>query len=124
MWLQALAAEFAITVTDGAVWLAIGQGLVVSAMCLLFGVWVARFVGLLGIDAPAGETLGVGLASGLLVLAASWAAIASGGRSSFPVALGFALGDRAGRGSTSATTERRRCPFVCVGYRRHRDDPT
>ena len=43
-------------------------------------------------DAPAGETLGVGLASGLLVLAAWWAAIASGGRSSFtPVAVGFAI---------------------------------
>ena len=34
----------------------------------------------------------VGLASGLLVLAAWWAAIASGGRSSFtPVAVGFAI---------------------------------
>ena len=43
-------------------------------------------------DAPAGETLGVGLASGLMVLAAWWAAIASGGRSSFtPVAVGFAI---------------------------------
>ena len=43
-------------------------------------------------DAPAGETLGVGLASGLLVLASWWAAIASGGRSSFtPVAVGFAV---------------------------------
>ena len=58
----------------------------------LFGVWIARFVGLLSADAPAGETLGVGLASGLLVLAAWWAAIASGGRSSFtPVAIGFAI---------------------------------
>ncbi|HEY8637389.1 MAG TPA: hypothetical protein VIL81_09015, partial [Candidatus Limnocylindrales bacterium] len=52
----------------------------------------ARFVGLLERDAPAGETLGVGLAAGLLVLAAWWAAVASGGRSSFtPVAFGFAL---------------------------------
>ena len=54
--------------------------------------WVARFVGLLGADAPAGEILGVGLASGLLVLTSWWAAIVSGGRSSFtPVAVGFAL---------------------------------
>ena len=58
----------------------------------LFGVWIARFVGLLDAGAPAGETLGVGLTSGLLVLASWWAAIASGGRSSFtPVAVGFAV---------------------------------
>lgn len=90
--LQSLAAEFAITVTDGAVWLAIGQALLFGGVCLLFGVWVARRVGLLASDAPAGETLGVGLASGLMVLAAWWAAIWSGGRSSFtPVAVGFAI---------------------------------
>ena len=91
MWLQSLLAEFAITVADGAVWLSIGQGLLVGAVCLAFGKWLARYVGLLTIDAPGGETLGVGLASGLLVLASWWAAIASGGRSSFtPVAIGFA----------------------------------
>ena len=61
-------AELPITLADGAVWLSIGQGLLIGAICLLFGVWVARFVGLLGADAPAGEMLGVGLASGLLVL--------------------------------------------------------
>src|SRR5258705_13230286 len=99
-WLQTLAAELAITVADGSVWLSIGQGLLFGAVCLLFGVWVARFVGLLRADAPAGETLGVGLASGLLVVAAWWAAIASGGRSSFtPGAVGFgvALGLAVGR---------------------------
>jgi len=85
-------AELPITLADGAVWLSIGQGLLIGAVCLLFGVWVARFVGLLGSDAPAGEILGVGLASGLLVLTSWWAAIISGGRSSFtPVAVGFAL---------------------------------
>ena len=92
MWLQALAAEFPITMADATVWLSIGQGLLVGGVCLLFGIWVARLVRLLPSDAPAGETLGVGLASGLLVLAAWWAAIASGGRSSFtPVAVGFAI---------------------------------
>jgi len=91
-WLLALAAEFPITLSDGAVWLSIGQGLLFGAVCLLFGIWVTRLVGLLESDAPAGETLGVGLASGLLVLAAWWAAIASGGRSSFtPVAVGFVI---------------------------------
>jgi hypothetical protein len=85
-------AELGITLSDGAVWLSIAQGLLFGAVCLVFGIWLARFVGLLESDAPAGETLGVGLASGLLVLAAWWAAIASGGRSSFtPVAVGFAI---------------------------------
>jgi hypothetical protein len=91
-WLQALAAEFSITLFDGTVWLSIGQAMLFGAACLLFGIWLARFVGLLPSDAPAGETLGVGLASGLVVLAAWWAAIASGGRSSFtPVAVGFVI---------------------------------
>ena len=84
--------ELGITLADGTVWLSIGQGLLFGAVCLLFGVWIARFVGLLDAGAPAGETLGVGLTSGLLVLASWWAAIASGGRSSFtPVAVGFAV---------------------------------
>ncbi len=92
MWLQTLSAELRITLTDGTVWLSIGQGLLAGAICLVFGVFVARFVGLLRADAPAGETLGVGLASGLLVLASWWAALVSGGRSSFtPVAIGFAV---------------------------------
>ena len=90
--LQSLAAEFVITVTDASVWLSIGEALLFGAVCLLFGIGVARLVGLLDSDARAGETLGVGLASGLLVLAAWWAAIASGGRSLFtPVAVGFAI---------------------------------
>ena len=84
--------ELGITIADGTVWLSIGEGLLFGAVCLVFGVWVARFVCLLERDAPAGETLGVGLASGLLVVATWWAAVASGGRSSFtPVAFGFAL---------------------------------
>ena len=90
--LQSLLAEFAITVSNGEVWLAIGQALLFGGVALLFGTWVARAVGLLKADAPAGETIGVGLASGLMVLAAWWAAIWSGGRSSFtPVAVGFAI---------------------------------
>ena len=86
-------AEFPITLADPTVWLSIGQGLLVGARVPA----VRRLGGPLRRpaarpDAPAGETLGVGLASGLLVLAAWWAAIASGGRSSFtPVAVGFAL---------------------------------
>src|SRR5437870_11458975 len=90
--LQLLAAEFAITISNGDVWVSIGLALLLGGGCLVFGIWLARTVGLLGSEAPAGETLGVGLASGLMVLAAWWAAIWSGGRSSFtPVAVGFAI---------------------------------
>jgi hypothetical protein len=90
--LQKLAAELAITVTDADVWFAIAQGLLVGLVCLLFGIWAARRVGLLSKDPSAGETIGVGLATGLMVLGAWWASIWSGGRSSFtPVAIGFAV---------------------------------
>ena len=90
--LQLLATEFAITVGNPDVWRSIGLALVLGAGCLAFGSWVARTVGLLRSNAPAGDTLGVGLATGLLVVAAAWAAIWSGGRSSFtPVAVGFAI---------------------------------
>jgi hypothetical protein len=89
---QQLAAELAITIANRDVWLAIGLALVLGVGCLLFGIWVTRRVGLLPSDAPAGEIVGVGLSSGLIVLAAGWAAIWSGGRSSFaPVAVGFAI---------------------------------
>src|SRR2546428_6496727 len=90
--LRLFVVEFGIAVTNGDVWLSIGIALLLGAGCLLFGVWVSRIVGLLEADALPGETLGVGLASGLIVLAAWWAAIWSGGRSSFtPVAVGFAV---------------------------------
>lgn len=91
-WLQSIAAEFAITISNGDVWRSIGVGLLFGGICLVLGTWMARRVGLLGRDAPVAETFGVGLATGLLVLAAWWAAIASGGRSAFtPVAVGFAI---------------------------------
>jgi hypothetical protein len=90
--LPSLAAELAITASNGEVWLSIGEALLFGGGSLLFGTWVARTVGLLRSDAPAGETLGVGLATGLMVLAAWWAAIWSGGRSSFtPVAVGLGV---------------------------------
>lgn len=88
--LQALARELPITVMDLSVWASIGQALLFGLVCLLVGVVISRSVGLLGAGAPRGEVVGVGLASGVIVLAAWWAALASGGRSSFtPVALGF-----------------------------------
>jgi hypothetical protein len=107
-WPPSLATEFAITVSNGEVWLSIAQALLFGGVCLAFGIWASRTVGLLEPDAPAGETLGVGLASGLIVLAAWWAAIWSGGRSSFTavavgfaIAIGVALARRVGRASTA-----------------------
>jgi hypothetical protein len=90
--LPSLPAELAITIGDGDVWVSIGLALLFAAGSLAFGVWVSRAVGLLDADAPAGEVVGVGLTSGLVVLAALWAAIWSRGGSSFtPVAIGFVL---------------------------------
>ncbi|HUQ77863.1 MAG TPA: hypothetical protein VM427_03180 [Patescibacteria group bacterium] len=90
--LQSLQDEFVITIANGDVWLSIGLALLLGAACWALGTWVARTVGLLESGAPAGETLGVGLSAGSMVIAAWWAAIWSGGRSSFtPVAIGFAI---------------------------------
>ncbi len=87
-----LADELAITIANPDSLLAIGLALLLGAGCWLLGFWIARTVGLFRPDAPAGEMLGVGLAFGLMVVTAWWAAIWSGGRSSFvPVAIGFAL---------------------------------
>ena len=91
-WLGSIPNELAITASDPHVWVAIALALLLGAVALLFGTWLTRAVGLLDDDAPGGETLGVGLGSGLLVLAAWWAALWSGARSSFtPVAIGFAV---------------------------------
>jgi hypothetical protein len=88
--LEQLARELLITAGNGEVWVSIGIGLVFSLSCTLFGIRLTRAVGLLDAGAPAGETLAVGLASGLLVFTSFWASIRSGGRSSFsPVAVGL-----------------------------------
>ena len=79
-WLPGLLSELGITASDPHVWLTIGLGLLLGAGCLVFGTWLARTVGLLATDAPAGETLAVGLAAGLMVAAAWWAALWSGSR--------------------------------------------
>lgn len=90
--LNSLGTELAISLADSRVLGALLAAVILAATCALAGTWMARRVGLLSRDVPHGETLGVGLGLGLLVLAAWWAAIASGGRSSFtPVAVAFAL---------------------------------
>lgn len=93
-------AELAVTIADPEVWASIGVALLLAAGCLLLGVWATRTVGLLARDAPAGEILSVGLAFGLMLAAAWWAALWSAGRSSFtPVAIGFTLALAAAAGS-------------------------
>jgi hypothetical protein len=90
--LQTLADEFAITVSNAAIWQAMLIALLFAAVSFGVGVLVSRIVGLIRPGASAVETVGVGLAVGLIVLAAWWAALWSGGRSSFtPVAVAFAV---------------------------------
>src|SRR5258706_7488638 len=90
--LAEIARELTITVGDGSVWASTGVGLLFGSVCLAIGVSIARAVGLLRDQARAGETMGVGLATGLIVLAAAWATIWSGGRSAFtPPAVGISM---------------------------------
>lgn len=90
--LESMWTEVTVSLADGRVWLSFAVALLLGAMCLIVGTWVARRVGLLSATAPGGEILGVGLGTGLLVIAASWAALFSGGGSSLtPVALVFAI---------------------------------
>lgn len=81
-----------VAIRNPAVWSSIGVMLLLAAFILIFGTGIARLVGLLTSDEPAGETLGVGLATGLITITAFWATLGSGGRSSFaPIAVGFAV---------------------------------
>jgi hypothetical protein len=84
--------EFEALLKDPRVWLSMIEAIVAGAACLAIGIWVTRRVGILGTSAPIGETIGVGLGSGLVLVASIWAAVASGGRSGFtPVAFAFVL---------------------------------
>lgn len=90
--LQQFASELAISATDPSVIRSIIVSLIVGGICLLVGTSCARRFGVLRIGAPAGETIGVGLGSGVLVVSTIWAVIWSGGRSSFtPVAIALAI---------------------------------
>jgi hypothetical protein len=106
-WVRGFGAELMAALADGRVWLSFVVALLLGAVCLALGTWAARRVGLLHRNAPAGETLGVGLGSGLLMFAAWWAAIGSGGRSAFtPIAIAFVLAlVLAGRRSRSRVAE-------------------
>jgi hypothetical protein len=87
-WLRSLGQELTASLSDGGVWAAILAALFLGLACLVLGSWIARRVGIINLDSPAGETLGVGLGTGLLVVAATWATLGSTGRSCFvPVAV-------------------------------------
>jgi hypothetical protein len=95
--LDLLLAELSITLAHGPVWGWILISLLVGAACLGLGMWMCRVVGLVDVDAPVGEVLGVGLGVGLVVLSTWWAALWSGGRSAFtPVAVSFVVAILAG----------------------------
>jgi hypothetical protein len=90
-WLLTFASELQIAVADPRVWLAIVVAVVLGAVSLAAGTWIAIRVGILRVGAPDGERLGVGLSVGLVTLASGWAAVGSMGLSSFtPVALTLA----------------------------------
>ena len=78
--------------SDERVWQSFFVALAFGAGCFALGIWATRRVGLLRRNAPIGETLGVGLGAGLLILASLWATVGSLGRSSFtPIALAFLI---------------------------------
>jgi len=59
------AIELAASLSDSNVWLSLIAAAMTGGACFLVGTWIARRVGILEIDAPAGETIGVGLGSGI-----------------------------------------------------------
>jgi hypothetical protein len=78
--------------TDGTVWLVIGVAILALLGSVAFGIWVGRLLGLIDSDAPAVETIGVGLGVSLLITSALVATLGSGGNTVFaPVAGGFVV---------------------------------
>ena len=126
-----LVTEIGHTLANGQVWLSVAEGIALFLVCTAIGVWIARSVGILSPDAPAGETIGVGLAVGLLVLSAWIALIGSGGGSAFtPVAVGFLIAvllgasrfprqrkpmTTAGKGDGAETLARRGGLLIAIG---------
>ena len=108
-WLQSFAAEFAIAAADPTVWLSIGEGLLFGGVCLLFGIWVGRLRRPVGTGCASRRDPRGGLASGLLVLAAWWAALASGGRT---------------HSLRSLSVSRSRSPWPRAASESHRQLPT
>jgi len=91
-WVESLAGELALALGNGSLWLSVAEAIAFGTVALLIGTAVARSVGALRSDAPIGETVGVGLSSGLIVVAVYWSTVASAGRSAFtPVAVSFTI---------------------------------
>ena len=90
-WLGVVWRDLVAAMSDGRIWISFAIALLLGTTCLLAGSWLAKRIGVLAPDAPVGETVGVGLGTGLLVFAAFWAAVFSRGMSAFvPVAVAFA----------------------------------
>jgi hypothetical protein len=102
-WIEQLPIELSATLGRSDVWLAMGLSIVLGSVALLLGVFVARRVGLLSRTDAIGETIGVGLAVGLVLITELWSVIASRGQSAFtPTAVVLAVA------SAIAIAERRR----------------
>ena len=89
----ALTSNLGPSVADPGVWRSLLVAVAVGTILFMVGRSVARRIGILAPDAPDGETLGIGLSTGLLLATAVWATVASGGRSAFtPIAIAFVIG--------------------------------
>jgi hypothetical protein len=86
--LRMLVPNLTASISDTQAWISIAIAVLIAGLVLSIGAWIARRVGMLAAEAPDGETLGVGLGVGLLVVAVVWATVGSLGRSAFtPIAV-------------------------------------
>ena len=92
-WLSHLGGELVHTVSDGCIWLATALALVLGLGAFALGLGIARRTQFLRAEATGAEVVGVSLATGLLVVDSTWAALRSGGQSAFvPVAIALVAG--------------------------------
>lgn len=110
-FVEILMTDLAAALSDVRVWFSVAIALLLGVACFYVGTRIARRVGLLADDALLGEVVGVGLGIGLIVLAATWAAIFSAGMSAYtPVAVGFAIAIALGGHRIGATHQSGRSP--------------
>jgi hypothetical protein len=90
--IQELVRQLGFTVTSIEVWIAISLAVLATALFTLVGSWVYRRMDLFPRDATVVERTGISLSLGSMILISWYAALASGGGSSFtPVAISFAV---------------------------------
>jgi hypothetical protein len=89
--IRELIRQLGITVGAAEVWIAIGLAILAAGVFLVVGSWVYRRMDLFPEDATLVERAGIALSLGSMILVGWYAALSSGGRSSFtPVAIAFA----------------------------------